>query len=99
MDDLLARYRGCSAMASGAAQALERAVLGEVGWPLFEMERRVEDLGSDKMEIAVDHPEWGRTVWEASVRSELVLLPECGQLLQAATKREPRWVVENLRRC
>ena len=39
LGDLLPRYRGCSGMATPALQALERAVLAELGWPLFTMTR------------------------------------------------------------
>ena len=38
----------------------------------------------------MEHPEGGERVWEASVRSGLVSVPECGQPLEAATKGEPQ---------
>ena len=37
LGDLLHRYRGCSGLGSPPIQALERAVLAELGWPLLGM--------------------------------------------------------------
>ena len=56
MDDLLPRYRGCGGLASPAVQALERAVLYELGWPLFDMTRRGVELGEGRTELVVEGP-------------------------------------------
>ena len=98
MDDLLPRYRGCSGMRSQAIQALERAVLSEVGWRLLDMARWGADLGGDRIELVVEDPSGERAVWEAHVRSEMLPVPDCRQPLELATKREAQWVVEGLRR-
>jgi hypothetical protein len=68
MDDLLPRYRGCSGMRSQAIQALERAVLSEVGWRLLDMARWGADLGGDRIELVVEDSSGERAVWEAHVR-------------------------------
>ena len=99
MDDLLPRYRGCGGMGSSAIQALERAVLGEVGWPLFDMVRRGAELGGHRTELVVEDPSGGRSVWEAVVRIEReVPVPGCGVPTELATKTEPQLVVQGLRR-
>ena len=41
----LPRYRGCASLGSPAQQAVEKAVLSEVGWPLLCSWRRAADLG------------------------------------------------------
>ncbi|MGO9332816.1 MAG: sucrase ferredoxin [Acidimicrobiales bacterium] len=99
MDDLLPRYRGCGGMGSPAIQALERAVLGEIGWPLFDMVRLGAELGGHRTELVVDDPSRGRSVWEAVVRVEReVPVPDCGVPTELATKTEPQLMVEGLRR-
>ena len=98
IEDLLPRYRGCAGMASPAIQALERAVLGEMGWPLFEMPR----FGSARGELTelVGEEPGGRTAtWEAVVRvGREVPVPDCGQPIELAKKTEPQLVVQGLRR-
>ncbi len=99
LDDLLPRYRGCGGMAAPAVQALERAVLGEVGWPLFEMTRHGADLGGGRTELVVEDPSGQRVVFEAVVRvAREVPMPSCGTAVELATKTEPQLVVECLRR-
>ena len=86
-------------MASPAVQALERAVLGEVGWPLFEMTRHGADLGGGRTELVVEDPSGQRVVFEAVVRVAVeVPMPSCGTAVELATKTEPQLVVECLRR-
>jgi hypothetical protein len=98
LNDLLARYRGCAGLRSPCVQALERAVLAEVGWPLFDMARQGHDLGDDRVELSVESPDGSLSTWEAVVRGEMVPVPECGLPIELATKQEPRWTVEALRR-
>jgi hypothetical protein len=99
LDDLLGRYRGCAGLASPAIQALERAVLAELGWPLFEMARRGSDLGGGRTELVVDDPHGERAVFEAVVRvAEAIPVPECGMPIELATKSEPQLIVEGFRR-
>jgi hypothetical protein len=99
LEDLLARYRGCGGMGTPAIQALERAVLGEVGWPLFDMERHGAELGDDRTELVVWDRSGKPTTWEALVRvGREVPAPDCGLSVELATKTEPQWIVEGLRR-
>ena len=98
LDDLLTRYRGCAGMTSPAVQALERAVAGELGWPLFALRRLGVDLGEGMTELVVEGPGGDETVWEATVRvGARVLSPGCGEPIALATKTEPQLVVEALR--
>ena len=99
MADLLPRYRGCAGMATPAVQALERAVLGEVGWPLMGMTRWGAELGAGRTELVVEDPGGGRFVWEAVVSiGREVPAPSCGLAMELAVKTEPQLVVAGLRR-
>jgi hypothetical protein len=99
MDDLLPRYRGCGGLASPAVQALERAVLSELGWPLFDMARRGVQLGEGRTGLVVEDPSGERVVWSAVVRvGREVPSPSCGVAMELVTKTEPQLVVEHLRR-
>ncbi len=99
LDDLLPRYRGCAGMVSPAVQALERAVLEKVGWPLFTMTRRGAQLEDDRAELVVEDLSGEPVVWEAVVRVDReVPAPSCGSAIELATKTEPQFVVEYLRR-
>ncbi|MDA8309955.1 MAG: sucrase ferredoxin [Actinomycetota bacterium] len=95
LDDLLPRYRGCSGLGSPGAQALERAVLREVGWPLFDQARSVEDLGAGRLRLSVTGPT-GAAAWEATVRpGRMHPVPECGEPLELAKKTETEQRVED----
>lgn len=99
MEDLLPRYRGCGGLASPAVQALERAVLSELGWPLFDMTRRGAEREEGRTELVVEGPGGERVVWGADVRvGREVLSPSCGVAMELVTKTEPQLVVEHLRR-
>jgi hypothetical protein len=98
IEDLLPRYRGCAGMGTPAIQALERAVLGEMGWPLLEMARRGSSRG-ELTELVVEEPDGCTATWEAVVRvGREVPVPDCGQPIELATKTEPQLVVQGLRR-
>jgi hypothetical protein len=45
VSEVLSRYRGCAGVGSPAIQALERSVLAEVGWGLWDLPRWGEELG------------------------------------------------------
>jgi hypothetical protein len=99
LDDLLPCYRGCAGLGSPALQALERAVLAEVGWELFDCDRTGVELGDGRFRLDVTRPD-GSTVgsWEAEVVTTRVLpVPDCGQPLDAAKKTEPELAVRELR--
>lgn len=90
----LERYRGCATVGSPAQQAAERAVLGEVGWPLMSSYRRASDVGDGLVRL---ESELGGT-WEAAVREgRRVPQPDCRTSPELATKQSVEWVVEGLR--
>lgn len=99
VDDLLPHYRGCAGLPSPALQALERAVLGEVGWALFDCRRTGRDLGGGRVHLEVTDPDGAVRAWEAVVEvGRLLPIPECGYPLTAAKKAEAEQVVRGLRR-
>jgi hypothetical protein len=99
VDGLLGRYRGCAGMASPAVQVLERAVLGVIGWPLFDMVRHGRQLEDGRTELVVEGPGGESIVFEALVHEgETLPVPDCGGSIELATKSEAQLVVGGLRR-
>lgn len=81
LDDLLPHYRGCSGVGGPAVQALEREVLAEVGWELWDLRRSGEELGDGRVRLHVRG--WtaggGEATWEATVEQGRTLpMPACG---------------------
>ena len=96
--DVLPHYRGCAGLGSPRIQALERAVLAEVGWGLFDCARHgsEEDDGSVRLSVARAD---GEQVWAARVRTSRILpVPGCGTPIQPDVKTAEEFVVEDLRR-
>jgi hypothetical protein len=90
----LSRYRGCASLGSPAHQAVEKAVLSEVGWPLLSSGRRAMDLGGGLVGLETDL--YG--TWEAVAREgRRVAQPDCRSDPGLATKQSVEWVVEGLR--
>ena len=90
----LSRYRGCASLGSPAHQAVEKAVLSEVGWTLLSSGRRAADLGGGL--IGLETELYG--TWEAVVREgRRVAQPDCRSDPRLATKQSVEWVVEDLR--
>jgi hypothetical protein len=90
VDDLLPHYRGCAGLGSPALQALERAVLAEVGWDLFDRRRTGTELGGGRVRLDVAGLDGATRSWEAAVvTARLLPVPECGQPVEAAKKHEP----------
>jgi len=78
LEPLLDRYRGCAGLGSPQIQALERAVLGEVGWELLGLPRRGAHLEGDAVRLEVSSPDGSLRAWEATVQVRRTLsLPEC----------------------
>ena len=97
VDDLLPHYRGCAGLGSPALQALERAVLAEVGWDLFDCRRTGTELGGGRVRLDVAGP-GGTRSWEAVVgEGRLLPVPDCGQPATAAKKTAAELVVTDLR--
>ena len=97
--DLLPHYRGCAGLGSPAQQVLERAVLAEVGWELFDSRRAATDLGDGRVRLEVTVLDGSTRSWEAEVvTTRLLPVPECGQPLEVARKSEPELALKELRR-
>jgi hypothetical protein len=89
----LGRYRGCATLGSPSQQAVERAVMAEVGWPLMTSWRRASDVGGV---VRLESDVAG--TWEATVREgRRVPQPDCRTSPDLATKQSVEWVVEGLR--
>jgi hypothetical protein len=75
----LSRYRGCAGLPSPKIQALERAVLAEVGWELFNLRRWGTELADDVVRMMVTNPGHRDRLFEAKVTvKRRVPVPECG---------------------
>lgn len=97
LDDLIERYRGCSGIGSPAGQALERAVLAEVGWSLFDQGRHVEELGNGRVRLTLSGPAT-TTAWEATVvQGRTHRMPDCGKPLELSPNTQTDLVVVDLR--
>lgn len=95
--DVLPYYRGCAGLPSSAAQAFERAVLGEVGWQLFDSLRAVADLGGNRLRLDATAPDGTVRSWAAEVSAgRLLTVPACGRSDQGATKSEVQLVVKRV---
>jgi hypothetical protein len=77
---VLPHYRGCVGLGGPAVQAAERAVLGQVGWSLWDRPRWGEDLGAGRVRFHAEDPAGGPTaVWEVTVGPGRQLpAPACG---------------------
>ena len=94
LDDLLARYRGCAALASPAAQAAERMVFAEVGWGWLDHRRRATSLGDGAVRIEAVAPDGTARSWDVAVEAGRRLpVPDCGKDPAEATKHEAEVVV------
>lgn len=87
-----ASYRGCSGLDGREKQALERAVLAEVGWSLFDQPRTGEVLGSHEFRLTA-----GARSWQARVVTTRMLpVPKCGFPVTGTEKQEPELEVQDL---
>ena len=94
-----AGYRGCSALPSAVAQAVERAVLLELGWSLFECHRRAVQLGPGRLRFDVRAANGEISAWHATVAEGRSLpVPQCGEPPDAAIERVAEVIVTSLRR-
>ena len=99
VEAVLPHYRGCAGLGSPAQQALERAVLAEVGWDLFDWRRAGTDLAGGHARLDVTAPDGSTRSWDAEVvTTRLLPVPDCGQPLEEARKSEPELSVTNFRR-
>jgi hypothetical protein len=99
LEELLPHYRGYLRLGSPALQAIERAVLAEVGWPLFDMARWGEELGGGHYRLHVETPSGGSSVWDGTVRTTRTLpVPVCGEPIEHAVKSQVELAVGELAR-
>jgi hypothetical protein len=99
LDDLLPRYRGCAALGSPAAQALDRAPFEEIGWPWLDYGRRALDIGPGALRMEARGPTGDIVAWEATVTDGRTLpVPECGREIGEARKSETEIVIRDPRR-
>jgi hypothetical protein len=93
--DVLPHYRGCAGVGGPAVQALERDVLGQIGWDLFDLPRRGEDLGDGRARLYVE----GAGTWTATVSTGRSLpMPECGGPADVAVTTARELAVHEFRR-
>ena len=93
LDGPVSRYRGCACLGSPQHQALEMAVLSQVGWGLLRSARRAVDLGEGRARLETEL--FGS--WEAAVvEGRRVRQPDCRTDPSTTTKFGVEWVVENL---
>lgn len=94
---VLPHYRGYLRLASPALQALEREVLGTVGWRLLGARRWGEQVGDATYHL---HASWGdgpAMTWSARVRPvRTVPVPVCGAPVADARKSQTELAVEDL---
>jgi hypothetical protein len=87
-------YRGCATLGTPAHQALERAVLAEVGWDLLAVPRRAADAGGGRVRLETE----GCGVFEGAVREgRRVPQPDCRTPPEQAAKFGVEWEVGSLR--
>jgi hypothetical protein len=97
LDDLLPRYRGCTGLASPAAQAVERCAFGEIGWTWLDHRRRSTDLGDGRVRLDAVAPDGSERSWEAEIeRGRVLPVPECGNDPALAAKSEAELVVRTV---
>lgn len=95
---VLPHYRGCTGLTRPAGQAIERAVLEEVGWDLLRRRRWDQDTDGGKTHLVVEDLAGHRRVWEGFVRvNRSLAVPLCGEPVSAGTKTEDELIVEGLR--
>lgn len=94
---VLGHYRGWAGLGSPRLQALERAVLAQVGWDLFDRPRWGEEHdGMARLRVEGDA---SVSVWEATVTAgRQVPRPVCGEEASPAGKADTELVVNDLRR-
>jgi hypothetical protein len=94
---VLGRYRGSSAMASPAMQAVEREALADVGWAWLDWDRNAVVLPDGRVRVIGRSPTGTVGSWTAGVdvRRELPV-PECGRPIDEAPKSAPELEVRDI---
>lgn len=93
----LRHYRGCTGLPSAGLQALERAVLEEEGWDLFNRARHGSVLDDGRFALDVEYPGDIKRRWVARVvTTRTVAVPKCGVAKTGEEKTEPELAVVDL---
>ena len=96
--DLLGHYRGATGLETPGVQALEREVLGEIGWELLGWPRWGSLQEGDLVRLEVDPPDGAPRVWEARVVTRRALNPPpCGAARTGNEKPDREIAVEDVR--
>jgi hypothetical protein len=94
--DVLPHYRGCAGLGSPRIQALERAVLSELGWDLLDRERFGTELDDGLVRLTVRQPD-GDQHWTGRVEVARTLpVPGCGVAITPEDKTAPELIVRGL---
>ncbi len=95
--DLIPHYRGCTGMVTPEIQALEAAVLSEIGWSVLDRPRWPGEADSARTVFQLVVGGESTTRWEAGVfPSRMLPVPDCGSEVASNTKMEPEWEVKDL---
>lgn len=93
----LHKYRGCTGLDNPAVQAMERAVLAEVGWSLLDRPRSGRLCSDGGVELTAGDAARGFRRWRAVVSTARVVpVPVCGKPIGVARKAEPELTVTDL---
>jgi hypothetical protein len=97
VEGVLAHYRGCTGLGSPALQALERRLLLELGWDLFDCRRTGTELGEGRVRLDVTSPDGVSRCWEGLVECRRSLtIPPCGRPLDEAPESEAELSVKQV---
>jgi hypothetical protein len=90
------QYRGCTGMSSPAVQAAEHAVLGEIGWDLFDRPRSGGEAADGTVTLSVRMGE-GRRTWRGRVVVKRTLpVPNCGVAVSDTERTDDELAVTEL---
>jgi hypothetical protein len=97
VEEVVDHYRGCAGLPGPQVQAVEREVLRQVGWDLFDQHRTGEVTDDGTVRLTVQGRGEPLQTWEAEVKPGRTLpVPDCGRPIEEARKSETEWIVEGL---
>jgi hypothetical protein len=96
--DVLAHYRGSTAIGGPGLQALERQAFGEIGWEWLGWRRAGHRVADGVVALRAESPDGRHAAWEAVVDSRPRPIPDCGKPLDQARKAQAEPVLVAWRR-
>lgn len=97
VSSVLGHYRGYLRLPSPPLQAVEREVLGVVGWSLFDAARWGEKVSDNRYRLHASWPTGLVRTWYGQVRTGRTLpVPLCGAPIGEATKQQDELVVDEI---